>query len=136
LRVSEFLRQLRESGIDLRAQGDRLICTATKGALTSELSRTIRERKAEILRFLEQAEVLHAADRPPIRRLEQAGPYPLSYSQQRVWFIEQLGEPSALFNAPAAFRMRGPFDADAMRAAISEIIRRHDIMRTSIETRR
>ncbi|MFO1077415.1 MAG: amino acid adenylation domain-containing protein [Planctomycetota bacterium] len=135
MRIVEFLEHLRALGVELRADGDRLTCNAPKGVVTPELADGIRTRKAEILAFLAHGDEVRQADRPPLRPSGRPGPFPLSYSQQRVWFIESLGGAGALYNAPAAFRMRGPLDVDALRRGILEIIRRHDVMRTGIEVR-
>jgi amino acid adenylation domain-containing protein len=64
----------------------------------------------------------------PVARGEQLL---LSYSQQRLWFIDQLEPASATYNMPAAIRIQGPLNAVALEQAFSEIIRRHESLRTS-----
>ena len=60
----------------------------------------------------------------------QIGPAPLSFSQERMWFLHQLAPDSAAYNVPAAIRVRGPLNIAALEAALHEIVRRHEILRT------
>ena len=59
---------------------------------------------------------------------------PLSFSQERMWFIHQQAPESPAYHMPLALRLRGPVDADAMEAAFARVIERHDILRTTFET--
>src|SRR5918911_2442002 len=57
---------------------------------------------------------------------------PLSYAQERLWFLDQL-QPSAVYNIVNARRLRGPLDLQALECSLAEIIRRHETLRTRIE---
>ncbi|HEX7313562.1 MAG TPA: amino acid adenylation domain-containing protein, partial [Pyrinomonadaceae bacterium] len=68
---------------------------------------------------------------PPIVCVERGqGPLPLSFAQQRLWFIHQLDPAAAAYNLPAALRLSGPLDAAALARALSELLRRHEPLRT------
>ncbi|HKG22705.1 MAG TPA: condensation domain-containing protein, partial [Blastocatellia bacterium] len=60
---------------------------------------------------------------------------PLSFAQQRLWFIDQLQPGSPLYNQPVAARLSGELDVKALERSLNEIERRHEAIRTSIETR-
>ncbi|GAA1388728.1 hypothetical protein GCM10009639_15570 [Kitasatospora putterlickiae] len=55
---------------------------------------------------------------------------PVSYAQQRLWLIDQIEGPTALYNLPFAVRLRGPLDTAALRAATADVVARHEALRT------
>jgi amino acid adenylation domain-containing protein len=83
-----------------------------------------------------EIEVLRAGGSDPIgTRLLQipwdnGSAFPLSFAQQRLWFLEQLAENSALYNMPSVWRIQGPLDVEALRRALETIIQRHEPLRT------
>src|SRR5579871_518387 len=67
---------------------------------------------------------------PPLLPVAHEGDLPLSFSQHRLWFIDQLQPGSPLYNVPHALRMRGPLDTEALQRTLQEILRRHEVLRT------
>jgi hypothetical protein len=56
---------------------------------------------------------------------------PLSFAQQRLWFLQQLEPESPAYNVPCVFRIDGPFKPEGLERALTEIIRRHEVLRTT-----
>jgi acyl carrier protein len=67
---------------------------------------------------------------PPIVPVPREGPLPLSFAQQRLWFIDQLKPGTSLYNIPVGLRAKGPLHLTALELCLSEIVRRHEILRT------
>jgi len=69
---------------------------------------------------------------PPIVPLARDGALPpLSFSQQRLWFLDQLEPGSSAYNLAGALRLAGPLDAAALGRVLDEIVRRHESLRTT-----
>ncbi|AGZ50069.1 non-ribosomal peptide synthetase [Mycobacterium kansasii] len=69
--------------------------------------------------------------RPKLVKTPHEGPLPLSAAQLRTWFAYQIEGPSEVNNIPFAARLSGPCDVDALVAAVSDVVRRHEILRTT-----
>ena len=70
-----------------------------------------------------------------MRRASREGGLPLSYAQQRLWFIHQLEPESAAYNMPQTLRVKGALNVSAFGRSLSEIVRRHEVLRTRFEVR-
>jgi amino acid adenylation domain-containing protein len=68
---------------------------------------------------------------PPIVPVSRDGELPLSFAQQRLWFIDQLDPGSSVYNFPAAVRLKGPLDTVALKQSLNEIVKRHEALRTT-----
>jgi amino acid adenylation domain-containing protein len=72
----------------------------------------------------------HGLEVPPIVRVSRDHVLPLSFAQQRLWFLDQMDPGNPLYNIPWAGRMTGDFDVEAMRIALNGLVQRHEILRT------
>src|SRR6266545_7889697 len=57
--------------------------------------------------------------------------FPVSFSQQRLWFLDQLEPGNPFYNLSTALHLKGHLKVDALEKAINEVVRRHEILRTS-----
>ncbi|MFL5381090.1 MAG: amino acid adenylation domain-containing protein, partial [Longimicrobiaceae bacterium] len=67
---------------------------------------------------------------PPVVPVERDGALPLSFAQERLWFIDRLEPESAAYNVPVVWRVGGALDEAALERALGEIVRRHEALRT------
>ncbi len=71
---------------------------------------------------------------PEIQRVKRDRPLPLSFAQERLWFLDQLERGTLAYNIPRVVRFQGGLSVDTLARAVNEIIRRHAVLRTTFET--
>jgi amino acid adenylation domain-containing protein len=100
--------------------------------------------KVSLRSLLEEATVAKLAERietarraghwlqaQPLRRIPREDYLPLSFAQQRIWFLDQLNPGSPAYNTPSAIRLAGALNVIAMEQSLSEVVRRHEALRTT-----
>lgn len=126
--VMELLSQLRRLGVELEVEDQRLRVNAPRGAVSVELRGEMARRKQEIIELLGRRG--NGPARPALVPAARDGRLPLSYAQERLWFLDQLMPGNPAFNSFNAMRLRGALDLAALAAALSEVVRRHEVLRT------
>ncbi|MES1243978.1 MAG: amino acid adenylation domain-containing protein, partial [Acidobacteriota bacterium] len=111
---------------------------------TRAISRVRRALGAEVpLRLLFEAPTVEAFARAlegaasgteAIAPIDRDGPLPLSFAQERLWFLDRLLPRSPLYNVPTVLRARGDLGVPAFAAAVQAVVRRHEILRTTYGT--
>jgi TubC N-terminal docking domain len=112
----EFLDQLRIRGVELWVEGDRLRYNAPRGIINDDVLSELRKRKGELIVALrsEQPVTIDAAITP----VPRDGLLPLSFAQQRIWFLDELEPENPFYNVALAKRISGPVDTDRLRASL------------------
>ncbi|MBW4564792.1 MAG: amino acid adenylation domain-containing protein [Mojavia pulchra JT2-VF2] len=129
--ITEFLSYLCSLDIKLWVENERLRCNAPKEALTPDIKAELAARKSEIIAFISQANQAFKASSESIQSVSRQGNIPLSFAQQRLWFLSQLEPNSSAYNIPTAVRLTGKLNIAALSKSLNEIIRRHEILRTT-----
>ena len=86
---------------------------------------------AELAQHIEAALKTDSLQAPPIVPVSREKALPLSFAQQRLWFLDQLEPGSPLYNVSAAVRLTGELDLKALQQTLDEIVRRHESLRTT-----
>lgn len=123
----QFLAYLRSLDVHVTVEHDRLRCSALEGVLTEELQAKIVDRKSELIAFLSQTT-------PQITPISKVQPIPMSFAQQRLWFLYRLMPDNPFYNMPVAMRLQGRLDRSALQQAFQSIVNRHEILRTTFTT--
>ncbi|NER91538.1 non-ribosomal peptide synthetase [Moorena sp. SIO3A2] len=130
--LKKFLDNLANQNVKLWLEGERLRCKAPEGVLTSELQTQLSNRKQEIITFLQQANLKREFKENLIKPIERNGnPPPLSYAQQRLWFLEKMALSSNAYNMPLTLHLVGKLDYVALQKSLNQIIARHETLRTT-----
>src|SRR4249920_3741606 len=98
-----------------------------------------RDRKRELLLLkLRQSAAVRTPDAvaPGIPHADRSGTLPLSFAQQRLWFVDQLDHAAgAAYHMPAALRLHGRLDRAALQATLDRVVSRHESLRTRFVNR-
>ena len=97
----------------------------------SQLSPERRRLVFQKLQAQQRATLDDGGPAAPLTPVSRQRSLPLSFAQQRLWFLDQMEGESAHYNEFAAQRIAGPLDVDALAHSLTEIVRRHEILRTS-----
>ncbi len=127
--TAEFLSALRTRDVECWVEGDRLRLRAPEGVVTPEVHAELTRRKGEILAYLRDA-ASGPAPSSGLTRADRGAPLPLSFDQERLWFLQRLDPESAAYNLQANLPLAGPLDRGALERALTEACRRHEILRT------
>lgn len=68
---------------------------------------------------------------PPLKAVPHDRPLPLSFTQQRLWFLDQMEPGNPFYNIPSAMRLSGRLDIEALKRSLNEIVCRHEVLRTT-----
>ncbi|WP_052672410.1 non-ribosomal peptide synthetase [Aliterella atlantica] len=124
--AAEFLNYLHELDIQIYLEGERLRCNAPEGIITPQLSTQIAKYKPELVNILSSQ--VKKSQIVPVGRDRYL---PLSFAQQRLWFLEQLVPNNPFYNVPAAISLQGNLDYLALQRAFDAIVQRHEALRTN-----
>ncbi len=130
--IEDFLADLFQKGLRLDVDGGKLKCRGPEEAVASAQA-DIRERKGEILGYLERrvsgqgVETIPAVSQRPER-------IPLSFAQQRLWFLQEMQPETGAYNVPFAVEIEGLFDMAAFRGSLEAVVERHEVFRTNFRS--
>ncbi len=127
----EFLAHLRDLDIQVYVEQERLRCNAPQGALTPQLRAEIANRKSELIALLHRANSQFNQASPQLVPTSRDRLLPLSFAQQRLWFLDQLVGENPFYNVPAAVRLQGQLNYIALKQAFNAIVHRHEALRTN-----
>ena len=126
--VIDLITELKSQDIRLWLEDGQLRFSAPKGAMTDDVRLTLKSHKQEIIQFLNASQ---QAQLPKIERINYNDFQPLSYAQERIWFLSLLEPDNSAFHLHHVFDIKGKLDKVVMERVLNEIINRHSVLRTA-----
>ncbi|AKE63592.1 Siderophore biosynthesis non-ribosomal peptide synthetase module [Microcystis aeruginosa NIES-2549] len=131
MKVAEFLSYLNSLDIKLWLEEEKLKYQAPQGVMTPEIKQEIGTRKPEILTFLRSATTPSKPVESVIDPVARTEDLPLSFAQQRMWFLYQMDRQNPAYNEALTIRLTGRLNIDILEQTINAIIQRHESLRTT-----
>src|SRR3954462_10539447 len=105
--VAELVLKLKDLDIELWVENDQLRFNAPKNVFQGAVREEVPARKAELIDFLRPAAAYQDAGQAAIASVDRGQILPLSFSQQRLWFLDRFESGSSFYNMPSAARLKG-----------------------------
>src|SRR6266566_38334 len=130
---ADLVRDLENRGVRFALADGRLRVLAPKNVLTEDLQQQLRGCREEIVELLgDRRADQETGEAPPVRRVGRDRVLPLSFAQQRLWFLDQLDPGSNEYYLPSLIRLGGDVDGAALGAALAGVVARHEVLRTRL----
>ncbi|MDK1288429.1 non-ribosomal peptide synthetase [Pseudoalteromonas umbrosa] len=113
MKVAALIKHLKDKGITLLLSDGKLKSQAAPGAITKDIATQIRENKNELVEFLASEQAI-----PRIQKDE----YELSFSQQRLWFLDKLEGQTSTYNMSIAYQLKGMIQVQALEGALNDLL--------------
>ena len=130
MNVIELIQQLDQQNIRLWLEDGQLRFSAPKGGMSDTLLNQLRQHKSAIIEFLSSNQKLEGE---PIQAVDSTQAHVLSYAQERIWFLHQLGQNSDALHLQHLFEIRGDLDKQRLLKALNSVVQRHSILRTAYQ---
>lgn len=132
MHVSTLLSELKTLGVELTVNDSRLRVRAPQGVLTAAHQQQLRDNKEAIIAFLQTPSQDESVHDQPWSQRRQCAALPLSFAQQRLWFLTQLDAVAGAYNMPFALSLTGALEVAALEQCLQIIEQRHAVLRTTI----
>ncbi|QCT03390.1 amino acid adenylation domain protein [Paenibacillus algicola] len=99
--------------------------------LKDKLAALTADQRMEFLKGIKKKLQESPADEKLVTAGKSKERYPLSFTQQRLWFLQELDPQSPFYNIPSGFQLRGDWDEKLLKRSMEELARRHDVLRTT-----
>jgi len=126
-----LLARLNDLGVKIWNDGGKLRLEAPRGVIDSTLHQELSDKKSEIIELLSDSAILMHRGHIPLKSVSRPERLPLSFAQERLWFLHQLEPDSTAYSMPKTIRLRGRLDQKALIHTFTEIGCRHETLRTT-----
>ena len=131
MNLNQLIAELSLAGVKLSADGDQLRVRAAKGVLTQQIRDLLAKHKTELLMLLQHDNMSASDTDLPLVKVSREQDLPLSFPQEPIWFFDQMDSNHPSYNMQLGLRLHGSLNVVALVQSINEIIRRHEVLRTT-----
>lgn len=129
-KITAVIEQLTKAGVYIFVEAGKLKTKCPEEKLTQQVVELIKENRDDLLRYLSrQNSSIDVGDTKIRRRTKRSAPQ--SYSQRRLWLLDQIEGGSAQYNMARALRFSGRIDVSALQRSFETLVRRHESLRTT-----
>ena len=128
--VTDVLKLARQQGVTLYLKQQQLAYKATNKGLSDELRTALKAYKQDIIRLLQDSEQVNPSVTAILSAQQREQGTDLSFSQRRLWLLENIEPDTCRFNMPMSFLIEGPLNRDWLLSSLRTIVERHHILRT------
>ncbi len=128
MNVYTFLEELKSKEVQLNLKNGKLEVQAPEGVLTSDLVERLKESKEDIIALLQ-----HTGTEENVQEISVVAKkdyYPVSFSQNRLWVLDQFDQVATVFNMAVQYRLNGTIDEKLFAQTFEILVERHEILRT------
>ncbi|WP_345673003.1 condensation domain-containing protein, partial [Streptomyces phyllanthi] len=129
---ADLVENLENQGVRFSVHEGRLRVSAPKDVLTGDLRQRLQDWRDDIVELLGTRQGAPRGSAPSITPVDRRDRLPLSFAQQRLWFLDQLEPGSAEYNVPMHMRLGRDIDVAALHAALTAVVARHEVLRTRL----
>ena len=130
----ELLLSLQKRAVKVWVEDGQLRLSTPVEDLDPELREQVREHESALIGFVQRAQKGVKPPEATIAKASRDRDLPLSFAQQRFWFLSQIDEDSSAYNMVQTYRLRGELDTPALEWAFGQVIERHETLRTTIRS--
>jgi amino acid adenylation domain-containing protein/non-ribosomal peptide synthase protein (TIGR01720 family) len=134
MNLNQLLTELAERGVKLWLEGNTLRFRAPKGVMTSEDRDLLVLHKAKLISLLSHSNTSTNDTNQTLVSVSKTQDIPLSFAQERLWFLSQLEQNNPCYNELFALRLLGPLNMVALEQSLNKIVARHAALRTNFTT--
>lgn len=129
----DFINELKTYGIDLWVLDGKLKYKAPKGKMNDEIRKKIALMKEELINILSQEDMENIED-IKLTKISKDGKLPLSFAQERLWFLQQLLPESPFYNVPITSKLFGKIDFSILEKSINILMKNNEILRANFKS--
>ena len=130
--VLKILERCEDEGVKLVLDGDDLTVLSKKAPIDADLLKEIKKQKTVFVEYFKKLNNgSFTVENIKITRYDRPERVPLSYGQERLWFLDEL-QGSSEYHIPMVVRISGDLDVQLLEESLQEIVFRHEVLRTNI----